>query len=198
MITGKMTLILKNLKRENKMTENNPLLKEFTEPFGTIPFNELKTEHFVPALDAAIDEAKAEMDVVANNQDNPTFENTILAMELSGKKIGRVASAYFHLFGSESDKDFQALAEEISPKLAKFGNDINLNKDLFKRVEDIHENQIDSLNTRQFKHLEYLFYYTNGLGQSEIIYTSYYKILNSCANEDPHFEYIDQLPLLLI
>ena len=69
------------------MIETNPLLKEFKEPFGTIPFAELKTEHFVPAIDAAIDEAKAEMNVVIENPDTPTFENTVLAMELCGKKL---------------------------------------------------------------------------------------------------------------
>ena len=128
------------------MINNNPLLKDFNEPFGTIPFNELKIEHFVPAVDAAIDEAKAEMDAVIANMDAPTFKNTVLAMEISGKKLGRVATAYFHLFGSESDKDFQVLAGEISPKLAKFGNDINLNEDVFKRVEEVYKNQMDSLN----------------------------------------------------
>ena len=151
------------------MLENNPLLKEFTEPFGTIPFNELKTEHFAPALDAAIDEAKGEMENVINNSDEPTFENTILAMELSGKKLNRVASAYFHLFGSHSDDEFQALAQEISPRLAKFGNDINLNEDLFKRVESVYENQIDSLNEEDARltELSYKGFVRNGAKLSE-------------------------------
>ena len=136
MSTGKIIQRLKNLRKENKMTENNPLLKEFTEPFGTIPFNELKTEHFIPALDAAIDEAMGEVDAIIKNPDSPTFENSVLAMELVGKKLNKVAATYFHLFGSESDKDFQELAGQISPKLAKFSNDISLNQDLFKKVED--------------------------------------------------------------
>jgi len=125
---------------------SNPLLEKFNQPFGTIPFKELKTEHFVPAIDTAIDEAKAEIDSIANNPESATFENTILAQELAGKKLGRAANTYFHLFGSESDQDFQALAGEISPKLANFGNDVNLNEDLFKRVEEVYENQMDSLN----------------------------------------------------
>ena len=146
MIIGRMNQKLKNLRKENKMTENNPLLKEFTEPFGTIPFNELKTEHFMPALDAAIEEAMGEVDAIIKNTDAPTFDNTMLSMELVGKKLNRVAASYFHLFGSESDKDFQALADQISPKLAKFSNDISLNPDVFKRVEEVHDNQMDSLN----------------------------------------------------
>ena len=125
---------------------SNPLLEKFDQPFGTIPFNEIKTEDFVSALDAAIEEAKSEIDAIANSSEDPTFDNTILAQELSGEKLGRVATTYFHLFGSESDQDFQNLASEISPKLAKFGNDINLNKDLFNRVEEVYINQLNTLN----------------------------------------------------
>ena len=146
----------------------NPLLEKFTEPFGTIPFNEIETEHFVPALDVAIDEAKSEVDAVINNPDAPTFKNTVLAMELVGKKLGRVATTYFHLFGSESDKDFQALAGEISPKLAKFSNDINLNEDVFKRVEEVYENQMDSLNEEDARltELSYKGFVRNGANLS--------------------------------
>ena len=80
---------------------SNPLLEKFDQPFGTIPFNEIKTDDFVSALDAAIEEAKSEIDAIANNPEDPTFDNTILAQELSGKKLGRVATTYFHLFGSD-------------------------------------------------------------------------------------------------
>ena len=124
----------------------NPLLEKFDQPFGTIPFKDIKTEHFIPALDAAIDEAKQEIDAIATNQEAATFENTVLAQELAGKKLGRVASSYFHLFGSESDQEFQSLAGQISPKLAKFGNDINLNQELFSRVEHVYESHMNSLN----------------------------------------------------
>ena len=148
---------------------SNPLLEKFDQPFGTIPFNEIKTNDFVPALDAAIEEAKAEIEDIANNPENPTFENTILAQELSGKKLGRVATTYFHLFGSESDQNFQNLAEEISPKLAKFGNDINLNKDLFKRVEEVYINDLDKLNDEDARltELSYKGFVRNGAKLSD-------------------------------
>ena len=148
---------------------SNPLLEKFDQPFGTIPFNEIKTNDFVPALDAAIEEAKAEIEDITNNPENPTFENTILAQELSGKKLGRVATTYFHLFGSESDQNFQNLAEEISPKLAKFGNDINLNKDLFKRVEEVYINDLDKLNDEDARltELSYKGFVRNGAKLSD-------------------------------
>ena len=74
---------------------SNPLLEKFDQPFGTIPFNKITTDDFVPALDEAIEEAKSEIDAIAGNPENPTFENTILAQELSGKKLGRVAVGFF-------------------------------------------------------------------------------------------------------
>ena len=148
---------------------SNPLLEKFDQPFGTIPFNEVKTDHFVPALDAAIEEAKSEIDAIAGNPENPTFENTILAQELSGKKLGRVATTYFHLFGSESDQDFQKLAGEISPKLAKLGNDINLNKNLFERVEEVYLNHLDALNEEDARltELSYKGFVRNGAKLSD-------------------------------
>ena len=148
---------------------SNPLLEKFDQPFGTIPFNEIKTDDFVSALDAAIEEAKSEIDEIANNPEDPTFDNTILAQELSGKKLGRVATTYFHLFGSESDQDFQNLAGEISPKLAKFGNDINLNKDLFKRVEEVYINQFNTLNDEDARltELSYKGFVRNGAKLSD-------------------------------
>ena len=147
----------------------NPLLEKFDQPFGTIPFKDIKTEHFIPALDAAIDEAKGEIDSIASNPDAPTFKNTVLAQELAGKKLGRVASSYFHLFGSESDQEFQALAGQISPKLAKFGNDINLNQDLFLRVEHVYENEMDSLNEEDARltEISYKGFVRNGAKLSE-------------------------------
>ena len=148
---------------------SNPLLEKFDQPFGTIPFNKITTDDFVPALDAAIEEAKSEIDAIASNPENPTFENTILAQELSGKKLGRVATTYFHLFGSESNQDFQNLAGEISPKLAKFGNDINLNKNLFERVEEVYLNHLDTLNEEDARltELSYKGFVRNGAKLSD-------------------------------
>ena len=92
-----------------------------------------------------------------------------MAQELSGKKLGRVATTYFHLFGSESDQDFQKLAGEISPKLAKFGNDINLNKNLFERVEEVYLNQLDTLNEEDARltELSYKGFVRNGAKLSD-------------------------------
>lgn len=128
------------------MSTDNPLLIKSTQAFGTEPFDEIEKEHFLPALTAALSEAEAEIEQITNNSEAPSFENTILALELSGSSLNRVSTVYFHLFGSESDQEFQDLAMEISPKLAKFSNDISLNKSLFERVKLVFDNHLTSLN----------------------------------------------------
>ena len=96
------------------MSTDNPLLIKSTQAFGTEPFDEIEKEHFLPALTASLSEAEAEIEQITNNSEAPSFENTILALELSGSSLNRVSTVYFHLFGSESDQEFQDLAMEIS------------------------------------------------------------------------------------
>ena len=120
---------------------NNPLLKPFNGPYGSVPFNEIKDEHFVPAIEQGIKEAESEIKSITDNKEFPTFENTILALELSGSKLDSSIRTYFHLFGSESGKELKDLSDIISPMVAEFENNIFLNKDLFKRIEKIYKNK---------------------------------------------------------
>ena len=136
---------------------NNPLLEKFTNPFQTIPFERIKKEHFVPAIEIAIREAENEISNIIENKNHVTFKNTILPFELSGSMLNKVSTIYFHLFGSESDNDFQSLAQEISPKLAKYNNDINLNKELFKKIEYVYENEMSSLGVEEQRLTEVLY-----------------------------------------
>ena len=124
----------------------NPLLKESTHRFKTINFNDIKLEHFMPAIKEGVDLAKTNVDSIKSNSDTPSFKNTIVALETSEEILDRAVTVYFHLFGSESTPEFQALANEISPMLASFGNDINLDQELFKKVEYVYDNERDSLN----------------------------------------------------
>ena len=84
-----------NMNKEVK--ETNPLLAEWQTPQQTPPFPEIKHEHFIPAIDKALAEAKAEVDAIINSTDAPTFENTIVALELSGKKLDKITSVLFNL-----------------------------------------------------------------------------------------------------
>ncbi|MBU2997131.1 M3 family metallopeptidase [Cellulophaga baltica] len=118
----------------------NPLLS----PFDTAPFSEIKNEHFMPAITQAIADARAEIDAITNNTETPTFENTIAALDYSGYQLDRVSSVFFNLNSAETNEEIQKIAQEASPLLSEFGNDITLNEALFKRVKAVYD-QKDSL-----------------------------------------------------
>ena len=131
---------LKKLKFEKK-TMKNPLL----EPFDMAPFSQIKNEHFKPAIEESISLAKAEIEAIANNKEAPTFENTIAALDYAGYQLDRVTSVFFNLNSAETNEHIQKIAQEVSPLLSAFQNDITLNEGLFKRVKTVYE-QKDSLN----------------------------------------------------
>lgn len=117
----------------------NPLLS----PFDTAPFSDLKNEHFMPAFMQAITHARAEIDAIIENPDAPTFKNTIAALDFSGKQLDRISSIFFNLNSAETNNEIQKIAQEVSPLLSEFGNDITLNVDLFKRIKIIFEQKND-------------------------------------------------------
>ncbi|WP_419213852.1 M3 family metallopeptidase [Maribacter sp. X9] len=119
----------------------NPLLS----PFDTAPFSKIKNEHFKPAFLQAIEDAKAEIDAITSNTDAPTFKNTIEALEFSGQQLDRVSSVFFNLNSAETNEEIQKIAQEVSPLLSEFSNDITLNEELFKRIKSVYE-QKDTLD----------------------------------------------------
>lgn len=116
----------------------NPLLKNWETPFGTPPFHLIRTEHFKPAIVEAITMAKVEISTISDNPDEPTFENTIAALDRAGDKLGRVTSVLFNLNSAETNKEFQSAAQEVSPLLTSFSNDITLNEKLFRRIKSLY------------------------------------------------------------
>jgi len=120
---------------------NNPLLEKFNTPFESAPFSKIKIEHYQPAFEQAIKEAKDEIDAIVNNPETPTFLNTIEAMELSGEKLSRISSIFFNLNSAETNDEMQKIAQEVSPLLSDFGNDVRLNEKLFNRIKSVYENK---------------------------------------------------------
>lgn len=116
----------------------NPLLKNWETPFGTPPFHLIRTEHFKPAIVEAITMAKVEISTISDNPDEPTFENTIAALDRAGDKLGRITSVLFNLNSAETNKEFQSAAQEVSPLLTSFSNDITLNEKLFRRIKSLY------------------------------------------------------------
>ena len=122
-----------------KSADPNPLLSEWTGPFGGLPpFDQVKVEYFKPALEAAMAEQLSDTDKIANNSAPPTFENTIVAMEEAGQTFDRVGTIYNVWQSTMSSADFQAVQREMAPKLAAFGDKITQNEKLFKRIEAVY------------------------------------------------------------
>ena len=117
----------------------NPLLKDFSTPFHTAPFSKLKNEHFLPAFKQAISDAKSEIDYIVSNPEVPTFKNTIEALEFAGQQLERISAIFFNLNSAETNDEIQKIAQEVSPLLAEFSNDITLNESLFERIKTVYE-----------------------------------------------------------
>ncbi len=121
---------------------NNPLLSVFNTPYTTAPFSKIKNEHYLPAFEEGIRLAKADIAAIAESRDEPTFENTIESLEFSGVILERISSIFFNLNSAETNDDIQKIAQQVSPKLTAFSNDVSLNEALFNRVREIY-NTID-------------------------------------------------------
>ncbi|WP_373941522.1 M3 family metallopeptidase [Polaribacter sejongensis] len=111
----------------------NPLLKDFNTP----PFSKISNDDYKPAIKKGIEIAKAEIDAITNNVEKPTFENTTVALDFSGEKLNKITSIFFNLNSAETNDDIQKIAQEVSPWLSEFSNDITLNEELFKRVKSV-------------------------------------------------------------
>jgi len=128
----------------------NPLLKDFTTPYESVPFEKIELEHYMPAFKESIEKARKEIDVIANSNENPDFKNTIEALEYSGHQLDRVGSVFFNLNHAHTNDEMQALARDISPMLTEFSNDIIMNESLFLRVKSVYENKSNfNLNVEQ-------------------------------------------------
>jgi len=121
------------------------LTSTFQTKHNTAPFSQIKIEDYQPAFEENIAKARAEIDAIINNTVAPTFENTIEALDFAGQALDRLSSIFFNLNSAETCNEMQKIAQEVSPLLTAFGNDITLNEDLFKRVKAVYE-QKDQLN----------------------------------------------------
>ncbi|HQE33316.1 MAG TPA: M3 family metallopeptidase [Flavobacterium alvei] len=121
------------------------LTQKFNTKHNTAPFSQIKLADYQPAFIENIAAAKAEIDAIINNPEAPTFKNTIEALEFSGNALDRLSSIFFNLNSAETSDEMQKIAQEVSPLLTEFSNDITLNEDLFQRIKTVYE-QKESLN----------------------------------------------------
>lgn len=134
---------------------NNPLLKPFNTPHQTAPFNEIETSHYEQAMEEGMKMGNEEIKNIIENSEEPTFENTILALENSGKVLDRVTTIFFNLLSAETNDEMDGIAERITPKLTEYSNNISLNEALFNRVKVVYSNKSNiNLSPEEEKLLE--------------------------------------------
>ena len=137
-------------------TENeNPLLSEFKTEFGAPPFDLIKNEHYKPAFKKGFDEQSQLIQAIIDNKETPNFDNVIAALDNSSPTLDRVSGVFFNLTSAENNDTIQAISEEILPILTEHGDNIYLNEELFKKVNEVYENR-DSFNltTEQLRLLD--------------------------------------------
>ncbi|PWH83431.1 peptidase M3 [Algibacter marinivivus] len=146
------------------------LITPFNTKYNTAPFRIIQNEDFLPTIKESIKLAKKEIDEIVNNPKKPSFENTIEALDFSGEQLDRISSIFFNLNSAETNEDIQKIAQEVSPLLSEFSNDVTLNEDLFKRVKAVYDSKSElDLNTEQTTLLDkkYKSFSRNGANLSE-------------------------------
>lgn len=140
---------------DNTQDENNPLLLTYDTPFQVPPFDKIKDEHFRPAFKAALEQHNQEIDVIVNDAQDPTFENTIVALENAGSTLGNISRVFFNLNSANTNDSIQAIAKDMAPVLSAHGDEISLNEKLFARVKTVYDNRASlTLDAEDAKLLE--------------------------------------------
>jgi len=120
-------------------TSQNPLLADWDTPFNTPPFQLIEESHYLPAINEAISIHNSEIEQITNQMEEPTFENTIVALDQSGSKLTRVKNIFNSMSESMTNENMQTLAKEILPLLDKHKNDLTLNEKLFGRIQKLYD-----------------------------------------------------------
>ena len=142
-------------KTENKTETPNPFLTEYTTPFQVPPFDQIKNEHYLPAFEAGIAEQQAEVEAIVNNKETPTFENTILPFDKSGKILSRVRNVFFNLNECLTNDEMVTIAEQVLPMLSKHSDSIMMNPKLFERIDYVYQHRNEmGLDDQQIRVVE--------------------------------------------
>ena len=181
-----LPLLFHLTRTNNEHIMNNPLLTTSTLPYGAPQFDKIENQHYIPAFKQAIEEAKAEVDAIINNTEDPTFENTIEALEYSGSTLNRISHIFYNLLEANTTDEMQNSAEEITPLTTEVSMYVSLNESLFQRVKQIYNNQkIMTLDAEETRLLEktYESFARNGANLSP-------------ENKEIYSKYIEELSLL--
>ena len=152
-----ITLASCNSKPEQKteVETPNPFLTEYTTPFQVVPFDQIKNEHYLPAFEAGMKEQLAEVDAIVNNEETPSFENTILPFDKSGQILDRVSNVFFNLNECLTNDEMIEIAEQVLPMLSKHGDAISMNPKLFERIDYVYQHRNEmGLDDQQIRVVE--------------------------------------------
>ena len=119
---------------------SNPFFKKYSTTRETIPFNKIETVHYLPGFEEGIKQAEAEINKIANNPAEPTFENTILALENAGELLDRVSNCFFNILNTDSNDEIMEISQKVQPMLSEYSNNVSLNEALYKRVKSVYDN----------------------------------------------------------
>lgn len=120
---------------------NNPLFSPYSATDGTIPFEKIKTEHFLPAIEKAIEMAREDIEAIKSNQEAPSFENTIVPYEKSGSLLGQISGIFFNLNSAHTSDEIQMHAQKIAPMLTAYSNEVQMDTALYSRIHQVYENK---------------------------------------------------------
>lgn len=152
-IAAAATMLLAGCK--DKKTMENPFFSEWNTPYEIPDFQRIKTEHYMPAFREGMKQQKEWIDNIANNSEEPTFDNTIIPYEYSGQLLQEVSAVFFNLSECENSPEMEAIAEEVTPLLSAHEDDIALNQKLFARIKAVYDQRESlDLNTEQRRLLE--------------------------------------------
>ncbi len=157
---------------------------EFKTPLQAVPFNQIKTEHYLPAFESAIDEARTKLSHITGSTETPTFSNTIEELERLNYKLKRIEQVFFNINSAETNPEIQQIAQQVSPLLTSWYNDITLNEALFERIKKIYEVRGSlGLNTEQSRLLEdtYKSFVRNGANLSSEAKKEYREITETLS-----------------
>src|SRR5690242_15420212 len=121
------------------MSQSNPLLADWTAPFGVPTLAAIEPEQFPPAFERALAAHRAQIDAIADGSGEPNFDNTVAALERSGRLLARVSNVFYVLAGADTNDAIQAIERDIAPRLARHWNEIHLNDALFERLDGLHK-----------------------------------------------------------
>lgn len=140
-ISGLAALLLSSCKSKPEIDKTNPFFSDYNTPFNVPPFEKIQAKHYMPAFDAGMEEGRKEIKNLIENKDEPTFENTIGALDKAGELLTKVSAVFFAQASANTNDSLKNIEMEISPKLAGYNDEIRLNPKLFSRVKKVYDNQ---------------------------------------------------------